>query len=691
VLTAWSPPAEHAPAAAQEDHQADGAKKDAPASAGHTDGDAPHAAKEAAPKQHKKEGDEQKRDELGDSEEFQPSDAAEGAASALAESDSDAEGDAGDNQEDIGESIAPNKEAPAADKVGNCAQGMMPGAKPGMPCVPEKTLAEKAEEDRRQTEQMREQLGEAVKAKEQKAAAGEVPDEVGTLGKGEAYIPLSPTIPKLTVLQKMTMKGHMHVKGQKSRQFSVNGFADISATRSGGSIFGGNIHMLNIKDKNQFRYSNTHGQIGGIGFAANFPHYNKASVVTSGTKASTKDASFKPKTVMTFTSSGDVGVGVDGPASKLHVQGAGNTRLLNVNHWGDMSACASGVGSFGSNAYVTTENEKATFRFSNAHSGMGAIGMATNYPDWNKVSIISSGTTSSEAKKVFEPKSIATFTHNGFMGVGTTDPKSLLAVKGPSRHISVSDWLDVSSQGSAGFVGLNAHMIMKGNKRFFAFSNTAKDLGAIGMATNFPLTNQLSIVSSTESASTSGTIFKPQSIATFTRAGYVGFGTDAPKAKVDVRHATDRQISANKYADVSANEQLQGFFGGNGYAVGQGFNFANTNAVAGAIGLATHYPKPGQAAIISSGKAQPKAGGAFKPTVLAHFLEDGSMAIPKDLIVTGDIKVLGRVINGDRADHKAAGGEEYDFLSAHEALVSENTMMRERLARLETMMLSLTK
>ena len=86
---------------------------------------------------------------------------------------------------------------------------------------------------------------------------------------------------------------------------------------------------------------------------------------------------------------------------------------------------------------------------------------------------------------MFTPKPIATFTHRGFMGIGTTDPKSALAVTAAGRQISVDSWLDVSSQGSAGFIGLNAHMIKKGNKRFFAFSNTAKDLGAIGMATNF--------------------------------------------------------------------------------------------------------------------------------------------------------------------------------------------------------------
>jgi len=562
------------------------------------------------------------------------------------------------------------------------------------PCVGEKCKQVKGEDliaaEAARKKKQQQDLGEAKAA--QKAVDDEaIPADVGPIGKGEAYIPLSPTIPRLTVMDHLRSKGLFEIISEDMRPFAVNSYADMSSTPAGAAVFGGNMHVLTTNSKDEFRYSNTHGQIGGVGFAANYPHYNKASIVASSKKAATKDEAFEPVVVQTYTSDGNVGIGVDGPASKLHVQGDGNSRLINVNHWGDVSACSSGVGAFAGNAYVTTEENKANFRYANAHSAMGAIGFATNYPDWNKATIFSSGTTAAEAKKEFKPQEIATFTHDGKMGLGTSAPKSALDIKSAGRQLSVSDWLDVSSQGAAGFIGLNAHLKEEAGKRVFSFSNTAADTGSIGIATNYPLSNQLSIISSTETSSNAGTVFTPQTIATFTQKGMFGVGTDSPMARLDVRHSSARQISANKFADMSANEQLQGFFGGNGYAVGQGFNFANTNAVAGAIGLATHYPKPGQAAIISSGKAQPKAGGAFKPTVLAHFLEDGSMAIPKDLIVTGDIKVLGRVINGDRADHKAAGGEEYDFLSAHEALVSENTMMRERLARLETMMLSLTK
>jgi hypothetical protein len=526
-------------------------------------------------------------------------------------------------------------------------------------------------------------LGESATAPKKAAAKkGSAKKKAAPAPKaaGKAYIPLNPTVPKMTVDDVATVKGLLNVASPTRRQFQVNSYADVSATQAGAAMFGGNMHVLNAKTKDEFRFSNTHGQIGGMGFATHYPHYNKASVISSGTKKSKNNESFKPKTVATFTHQGNVGVGVTGPASRLHVQGDGNTRLLNVNHWGDLSACATGIGLMAGNAYVTTEANQAKFRFSNSHSGIGAIGFAVNYPDWNKASIVTSGTKAAQGKKAFKPVSVATFTHDGLAGIGTTRPKSRLDIKSKTRQLSVNDWIDISSQGTAGFIGLNAHMILRGTKRFFSFSNTAKNMGAIGLATNYPLINQMSIVASSEGASKKGTLFKPTTVATFTRTGNVGFGTDAPKAKLDVRHGTKRQISANKYADVSANEQLQGFFGGNGYAVGRQFAFSNTHGVVGAVGLATHYPSPGHASIISSANQQPKADASFKPKILAQFKFDGSMEIPKNMVIKGDLRVTGRMLNGD--DTKM----EYDFMAAHEALVRENALMRERLTKMEAMM-----
>lgn len=441
------------------------------------------------------------------------------------------------------------------------------------------------------------------------------------------------------------------------------------------------MHVRSQKEKNEFRYSNTHAQIGAIGFATHFPHFNKASIVSSKTKASKSDGAFTPEPVATFTGDGNVGIGLTKPASRLHIQGGGNSRLLNVNHWSDVSACATGIGLFAGNAYVTTESNKALFRYANSHSGIGAVGLAVNYPEWNQASFVSSGTTASSGKKEFKPKTIATFTHDGRLGIGTTRPKSVVSIKSHARQMSVNDWVDVSSAGSAGFVGMNAHMIMRGSKRFFAYSNTAKTIGAIGVATNYPLINQLSIVSSKDTASNKGSLFKPQTIATFTQKGLSGFGTDSPNSKVDVRNAKGRQISANKYAEMSANEALQGFFGGNGYAAGREFSFSNTHNVVGAIGLATHYPKPGQASIISSGKELAKKGAAFKPVVLASFLADGSMSVSKNVVIKGDLKVSGRMLNGDDT--------ELDLVAAQEALLKENMRLHERLTKMESMMATL--
>jgi len=603
---------------------------------------------------------------------------AQAAAQELGESDK-----AHDNVRSTAAKVPTNNDNTAKPEVGASAEDVM-SATEGLEAADSSAKAP--------AQDQHPDLGESdqKKAPDKKAAAEKASDNKASTSakksaklkiRGQAYIPLVPTVPKLIVDDESTVKGLFHVETPAKRQFHVNGFADVSATGSGAGYFGGNMHVRFAKEKSEFRYSNTHGQIGGIAFATHYPHFNKASIVSSNTKESKKDGEFKPSVVATFTGVGDVGVGVTQPASRLHVQGEGNTRLLNVNHWGDVSGCATGIGMFAGNSYVTTESNAATFRYSNSHSGIGAVGLAMNYPEWNQASFITSGTTSAKRKAAFKPKTIATFTHDGLFGVGTTRPSSILSVKSEKRQISINDWMDVSSQGSAGFVGMNAHMVLRASKRYFAFSNTAQDIGAIGVATNFPLINQLSIVASKESSSQKGTLFKPQAIATFTSKG-AGFGTDSPKSRVDIRSVKGRQFSVNKFADVSANEQLQGFFAGNGYTVGREFAFSNTHSVVGAVGLATHYPAPGQAAIISSGKGQAAAGKAFKPQSLVVFKEDGSMEVTKDVFVKGDLKVMGRVLNGDDS-------AQLDMMAAQSTLVEENMRLRERMEKMETMMATL--
>ncbi|MBL8424264.1 MAG: tail fiber domain-containing protein [Candidatus Accumulibacter phosphatis] len=73
---------------------------------------------------------------------------------------------------------------------------------------------------------------------------------------------------------------------------------------------------------------------------------------------------------------------------------------------------------------------KPHFRYASQHDNIGAIGLAVNYPNWNNLSIISSGTTSSKESEDFTPKVLALFTHDGNVGIGTSDPKSTLEVNG---------------------------------------------------------------------------------------------------------------------------------------------------------------------------------------------------------------------------------------------------------------------
>jgi len=503
------------------------------------------------------------------------------------------------------------------------------------------------------------------------------------------FIPFHPTIPKMTVNDQLSLRGDLKVESTKTRQLHINQWADMSASSTGASVFGGNIHMVTNK-KEEFRYSNDHAEMGGIGFATHYPHYNKASVVSSNTKASKKDQSFKPETLVTFTGSGNVGVGVAGPASKLHVQGDGNTRLINANHWLDASGCSSGVGLVGGNSYVTTVEGKAQFRYANSHSSIGAFGLAFNYPAWNKASIIASVPTASQAKKQFKPLVVQTYTNDGKVGIGTDKPPAHLSVAGKQRQFTVNDWIDVSSNSVAGFVGSNAHIL---DKKTFVFSNTHDSIGATGIATNYPDKNKLSIVTSKASASTKGANFKPQIVATFTNEGSVGLGNPNPKSRLAVDHKTSRQISANQYADVSANDASQGFFGGNGYTAGNQFAYSNTNPAAGAIGLATHYPQPNSASIISSGASGGQAGAPFEPQILAQFKHDGTLSVQKDIVVKGDLRVGGRIIYDDAASATTASSSEsspqYDMLAAHEALVEENMKLHQRLERMEQAMMSM--
>lgn len=96
-------------------------------------------------------------------------------------------------------------------------------------------------------------------------------------------------------------------------------WADISSNQAGRGIFGGN--MYTDHSPSAFKYSETHASIGGMAFAVNYPSWNQASVITSGTTSSTAGTAFAPVTVITFDYTGKVGIGCTAPQYPLHVVG----------------------------------------------------------------------------------------------------------------------------------------------------------------------------------------------------------------------------------------------------------------------------------------------------------------------------------------------------------------------------------
>lgn len=105
------------------------------------------------------------------------------------------------------------------------------------------------------------------------------------------------------------------------RQIAANSWADMSSDAAGYGFFGGN--MYTGQSDNSWRYANSHGSIGGIGFAVNYPGWNKASVITSGTTSSTAGSSFSPNTIATFKYDGNVGIGNTDPGYRLTVSSGG--------------------------------------------------------------------------------------------------------------------------------------------------------------------------------------------------------------------------------------------------------------------------------------------------------------------------------------------------------------------------------
>lgn len=135
--------------------------------------------------------------------------------------------------------------------------------------------------------------------------------------------------------------------------------------------------------------------------------------------------------VLTVRGNGNVGIGTLFPDSRVAISSL-NSRQFASNGWVDMSANNAGWGLLAGNAHVETDPVVGqVFKYSLNHNSIGAIGFATNFPAWNQASVISSGTTSATKDQVFTPQVLATFTHDGKVGIGTANPANKLDVIDP--------------------------------------------------------------------------------------------------------------------------------------------------------------------------------------------------------------------------------------------------------------------
>jgi hypothetical protein len=127
---------------------------------------------------------------------------------------------------------------------------------------------------------------------------------------------------------------------------------------------------------------------------------------TSGTAGSTVTWN----TGLAMNYQGNVGIGTTSPVARLQVKEPTYRQIASYD-WADMSSDGAGYGLFAGNAY--TRYSDNSFRYSQSHGSIGAIGFAVNYPSWNQASVISSNTTSSTANATFTPKVVTTFTYDG--------------------------------------------------------------------------------------------------------------------------------------------------------------------------------------------------------------------------------------------------------------------------------------
>jgi hypothetical protein len=271
-------------------------------------------------------------------------------------------------------------------------------------------------------------------------------------------------------------------------------------------------------------------------------------------------SNMQPTPIATFSRLGNVGINTSIPAEKLHVN-SGNMLLTNNYAYKIYNPLGTGVS-------VAT--------ISNGGGGVLTFGEYSNSLNTTELMIPGGSPTSVlNFMSNMQPTPIATFSRLGNVGINTSIPAEKLHVN--SGNILLTNNYAYKIYNPSG-TGVSVATISNGGGGVLTFGETGSNLNlAELMIPGGSPTSLLNIVSS----------LQPLPVATFSRGGNVGIGTNIPFQKL---HVAGSVIIPNGsiYTSFNASSQQVPVIGasGNDIVIGQigNANYVSTHIVGGAAG-----------------------------------------------------------------------------------------------------------